>query len=400
MRSNKKGFTIVELVIVIAVIAILAAVLIPTIAGLVRKANISADTVVAKQLNNAIATQKVDDFEDALAVLRENGYLIANLNAKADQCYFAWDATNKQIVLVDAKNGYEIIYNNKDVDEANLWYAVSDPAIAKTLREAGKNVKNTVASTNDLKATIDMGGKITIYLDESVVVTTDDRIVLNDENAEITLNFNGSNLASEGTIADIPVEIIKGKLNVENAVIGASGDFTNEHGSFSTAIGYDGNAKLFVQNSTITGKGNAISGANYNDGPAEVKLENCNVYSDNVGFNMSTPGTAELKDTNIECPNPIFASFGANITIDGGKYVSTTDCLVELHDNTTADKPTTVTIKSGDFTFNTLVIKNGQNIQLVIEGGMFNCATMGWDDLKAYVADGATITLNGVEYTK
>ena len=37
-RSNKKGFTIVELVIVIAVIAILAAVLIPTIAGLVKKA--------------------------------------------------------------------------------------------------------------------------------------------------------------------------------------------------------------------------------------------------------------------------------------------------------------------------------------------------------------------------
>ncbi|MBR7116294.1 MAG: prepilin-type N-terminal cleavage/methylation domain-containing protein, partial [Clostridia bacterium] len=35
-RSNKKGFTIVELVIVIAVIAILASVLIPTIAGLVR----------------------------------------------------------------------------------------------------------------------------------------------------------------------------------------------------------------------------------------------------------------------------------------------------------------------------------------------------------------------------
>ena len=36
-NSNKKGFTIVELVIVIAVIAILAAVLIPTFSGLVKK---------------------------------------------------------------------------------------------------------------------------------------------------------------------------------------------------------------------------------------------------------------------------------------------------------------------------------------------------------------------------
>ncbi len=41
-KMNKKGFTIVELVIVIAVIAILAAVMIPTFSGLVEKANESA----------------------------------------------------------------------------------------------------------------------------------------------------------------------------------------------------------------------------------------------------------------------------------------------------------------------------------------------------------------------
>ena len=38
-KSNKKGFTIVELVIVIAVIAILAAVLIPTFSNVISKAN-------------------------------------------------------------------------------------------------------------------------------------------------------------------------------------------------------------------------------------------------------------------------------------------------------------------------------------------------------------------------
>ena len=38
-NTNKKGFTIVELVIVVAVIAILAAVLIPTFSGVIRKAN-------------------------------------------------------------------------------------------------------------------------------------------------------------------------------------------------------------------------------------------------------------------------------------------------------------------------------------------------------------------------
>jgi prepilin-type N-terminal cleavage/methylation domain-containing protein len=41
-KMNKKGFTIVELVIVIAVIAILAAVMIPTFGGIIKKANASA----------------------------------------------------------------------------------------------------------------------------------------------------------------------------------------------------------------------------------------------------------------------------------------------------------------------------------------------------------------------
>lgn len=42
MKLNKKGFTIVELVIVIAVIAILAAVMIPTFSGIIAKAQESA----------------------------------------------------------------------------------------------------------------------------------------------------------------------------------------------------------------------------------------------------------------------------------------------------------------------------------------------------------------------
>jgi len=46
-RMNKKGFTIVELVIVIAVIAILAAVLIPTFSSIITKADESAATQAA-----------------------------------------------------------------------------------------------------------------------------------------------------------------------------------------------------------------------------------------------------------------------------------------------------------------------------------------------------------------
>ena len=71
-RNSKKGFTIVELVIVIAVIAILAAVLIPTFTGLIQKAKDSAylQNRTSKQTEGVI--EKIDnpkymtweDFED------------------------------------------------------------------------------------------------------------------------------------------------------------------------------------------------------------------------------------------------------------------------------------------------------------------------------------------------
>lgn len=51
MKKNKKGFTIVELVIVIAVIAILAAVLIPTFTNVVDQANRSAALEEARNAN-------------------------------------------------------------------------------------------------------------------------------------------------------------------------------------------------------------------------------------------------------------------------------------------------------------------------------------------------------------
>ena len=67
-NTNKKGFTIVELVIVVAVIAILAAVLIPTFSGIIRKANESKDNQLIKNLNTAIAADVDGDKTMAAAI--------------------------------------------------------------------------------------------------------------------------------------------------------------------------------------------------------------------------------------------------------------------------------------------------------------------------------------------
>jgi prepilin-type N-terminal cleavage/methylation domain-containing protein len=60
-RNTKKGFTIVELVIVIAVIAILAAVLIPTFAGIVSKAKESKALQDVRNAYSATVAKNLTD---------------------------------------------------------------------------------------------------------------------------------------------------------------------------------------------------------------------------------------------------------------------------------------------------------------------------------------------------
>ncbi len=95
-RSTKKGFTIVELVIVIAIIAILAAVLIPTFASLIQKANVSKDTQLVKNLNTALAANGKEHktMTEALAAAAEFGYDVGKINASATGNEILWDSEN------------------------------------------------------------------------------------------------------------------------------------------------------------------------------------------------------------------------------------------------------------------------------------------------------------------
>ena len=131
-RTNKKGFTIVELVIVIAVIAILAAVLIPNISRLVRKAQVSNDLSLVRNLNLALETESATmDYPtayDAFAAVKENGYDIAKIEAKASNNKILYDEVNKCFVYLNGVN-LEYYPNSKKGDKATpnhqLWTVVT-----------------------------------------------------------------------------------------------------------------------------------------------------------------------------------------------------------------------------------------------------------------------------------
>ena len=95
--NNKKGFTIVELVLVIAVIGILDGVLIPTFSGIVQRANDSATT---QEMTNALKV-----------VLAGN----ATSGALANGTTFVM-SSNKEAVSYSVYNGNKLgnVYSVKD----------------------------------------------------------------------------------------------------------------------------------------------------------------------------------------------------------------------------------------------------------------------------------------------
>ena len=128
-KSNRKGFTIVELVIVIAVIAILAAVLIPTFSNLIKKANESADQQVIRNMNTILATYIESDKEisDVMAYLRSNGYSYEKMVANTKGYNYCYAKSTNQMYLVNDKN--EVVYpKNANVSLSDLWAAYEDHA--------------------------------------------------------------------------------------------------------------------------------------------------------------------------------------------------------------------------------------------------------------------------------
>ena len=124
INSKKKGFTIVELVIVIAVVAILAAVLIPTFSNLVKKANVSNDTALVKNLNTALAADVdgQDTMYDALQAAKEFGYDIAKIQAKANGNKILWDSKNDCFVyLNDGQKQYIPDSKKESAADSDLW---------------------------------------------------------------------------------------------------------------------------------------------------------------------------------------------------------------------------------------------------------------------------------------
>ena len=131
-RNTKKGFTIVELIIVIAVIAVLAAVLIPTFSNLINQAQQAKDTALVSDLNKGLkmSGKNFDTMHDALTAVEENvGINVAKINAVATDSEILWDSVNQCFVYLkggDTEPTYIPDSKTTDVKGDYDYWMISD----------------------------------------------------------------------------------------------------------------------------------------------------------------------------------------------------------------------------------------------------------------------------------
>lgn len=124
---KKNGFTIVELVIVIAVIAVLAAVMIPTFSGIIEKANISSDIQLVRNINTILKTESIgtkppSTIDEFKTLLDKNG--ISEDDIKTPKYTVYWLKEDGVAVLANDTNIaiYPEQYSGEHYNEAKWNY--------------------------------------------------------------------------------------------------------------------------------------------------------------------------------------------------------------------------------------------------------------------------------------
>ena len=213
-RNSKKGFTIVELIIVIAVIAVLAAVLIPTFSNLIQKANEAKDTALVSNLNKGLKMSSKDfaTMHEALQAVEENvGVDVEKISAVATDSKILWDSVNNCFVYLksgDTKPTY-IPDSQKttvaDNEQYKYWQivdtAVNDAIYSQYL--AGDNHTEAVTVNTGFDA-----GKNANLVSVTYTNTESQSVVIRTNGGELVVDAGNATVAHYGKAASVKIEAV------------------------------------------------------------------------------------------------------------------------------------------------------------------------------------------------
>lgn len=370
-QNKKRGFTIIELVIVVTVIAILSAVLIPTFAGVIKRSKISADEQAVRNMNTILATVVDEniDYNDIAEALDEAGYNVLNKKDTWNPSYKKYNA-----YWLAEKNTIVLVENEQIVYPANLAGAFD--ATKATALKASSYFKQSTATTAeaaaaDIKAAINNGNSITLTqtvdLSEmkSIIISEEDEITVDLGGNTLTTGDRGMNNGSTFYAFDS-----YGDLTIKNAKIEARGVQVQEGGTLTlenaevTAQDGDGGAAIYV----------------WEGGKAII---NGGTYTNSVAGSTETNGATAV------------ISFG-DLTINGGTFTTVAGVYpIAIMGGTASINNATITGARGG-----IAVEEDANAVVTIT----DCTvTSNWATNNScyalYVADGNTVTVSNSTFT-
>ncbi len=394
-RSTKKGFTIVELVIVIAIIAILAAVLIPTFASLIQKANTSADIQACREMNTFLAVNEVTgnkDITDVYAALKAGGMTAKDYRPLVSDRYFFWDSKLNRVLYTDKDNKVlypdeykDVTSKSDDTTNGNQWFSLSgkiDTSKAKFQTPANAPQDN---DTYEAKSAADLV-KIAEYF---MQYTTNE---LNDKNITINItadmNLNGADVCfvDKNNSGNAPKVTINGNNHTITGLYisdNHSGFGTSSDGSESTNYGAamfgwvkDLTVKDLTIDSAVVGTYEKSQGAifaSHVSGDVEisnVKIKNSTVYGDNktgLLFGYVTKDNYNVKINNVTVENSNVYSKGGECGLLFGVVTGSSDNHTSLENSSITLSNITVNDNSSAHISPDATLKTVNGMQCVVK---------------------------------
>lgn len=371
-KTNKKGFTIVELVIVIAVIAVLAAVLIPTFSGIIKKARLSSDKQAVNQMSEqvaiALAEKDIASLDELVDVLAAAGYNAEDSLVPVSTNHgFFWSWDEKVLFLAkvdenDLNKPLEVVFPE---DSENL---IASGARYDSLRGTYKYVDIVATDNATLEQALMMGNE-KIKLENDMVIKSETMVT----GANVTLDLNGKTLTSEETTgrhkylnvdAGATLTITNGTAALRG--VGVYGKVVVGEGATVQSIDDNGGACLWVyeggevviDGGIFTATGGDFAANNdhvlepgvisnnggtvtINDGTFEALESGCYAINNNAGTLVINGGT-------FKAMRGVIGASAGNVTINGGDFATTGASGIAA--NVVWSKDAIVTVNGGNFT--------------------------------------------------
>ncbi len=217
--NNKKGFTLVELLVVIAILAILAVVSVVGYTSFLDKARKSNDISLTKQMNTILQAEEVDGDKnetayEAVQQLEEGGLDVTKLTPTTDGYHYVYDIKQNRMFLLDSSktkvaptdaepssNAYLFAFVGSKTEIGNFsdysYYLKSGFNFTDTTTQS---IKRMAVSSSGKSLTIKDGASVDVGENKNVKLTYESKItsdvVIRTTGDQATVTINPS---SEGS---------------------------------------------------------------------------------------------------------------------------------------------------------------------------------------------------------